>query len=264
MNTNLAQLRPSALESRVSPRLICLFASLLFCVTEGPQVRGQGTFQKLNTGSFVVPSDAENTEGDSFGYYDNITPYQQLVTPAAFPALPPSGIVLTAMSFRVDVSHTPCCASSDERFDSFSVTLSTDPAAPSNWLFAPGADQTTVFSSGPITFHLQTFAQPGPAPFEIRVPFATPFFYEPGRPLLVELGGHATGGNDALVLDYTSSPNLSTRGLSPIGGSVFIRQGGFPLAFEYRIPEPRTDLTFFLAWLLRPVRHGARRFHVAS
>src|SRR4051794_27700756 len=89
-----------------------------------------------STLKFVVPGGTENVEGNSqtsFGGNPQVAArHQQFITPAAIPTLPDEGVMLTDVSFRLNVSPDPTGGGGVENFDNVDVSLSstTRPVSP--------------------------------------------------------------------------------------------------------------------------------------
>lgn len=187
-------------------------------------------FAVVAQGTFMVPPGFENTEGD---FYQPILfgRQQELIRlgSAGFPGLPPAGVILNAMSWRINRSPGPAPTGSSFSLGQCEISLSTEPIEVIGDYYRPGSDRTVVFS-GPLAFTYPTPASK-PAPFNITVSFTQPFFYKPGTPLLIDmLAGDRSPLMDAALVSGTQL--LYFTGGIPDGGPPWILQ------FGYAVPEP--------------------------
>lgn len=185
-------------------------------------------------GTFVVPPEVASTEGDAFqllsGGHD-----QQLIHSGAFPAIPATGVLLTGISFRLDVAQSGA-RGGVYAFSKFDLNASTSPAAGPLGYFVPGADNTLVFA-GPITFTVPNPPPNGPSEFNLAVPFQTPLLYLPGRSLLIDLNTVPSAGGPPL--DATHSGNIDLIVQSSGFPNRFLGQG-FAIQVTFSpIPEPQ-------------------------
>jgi hypothetical protein len=200
----------------------------------------------------VVPGGLTNTEGNSFSgdlFVNGIAHLQQVYSASEFAFLgAPTGRV-DAISFRLDGETGQSFAGV---WPSVSVFVSTTTRSPDSLSAAfsdnIGADVIRVFGGGLV---ISAMDSSQPQPFAVRIPFQTPFLYDPARGNLVidilalgtrnlSLDAQMTFGDgvgrvfanpDALSgtvdtlglvtrFDITPIPEPSTVALLLVGGSV--------------------------------------------
>jgi hypothetical protein len=193
-------------------------------------------------GTFVAPAGWANTEGND----SSQTPFapggnpsfrlQEIVPPAATPALPEAGVLLTGIAFRNDSS---LFFAGVAKLNFVTIILSTSQKAFS-FTFEEnhGSDRTEVFSSGPLQMS-RNISTVQPAPFDIKFAFQKPFFYQAGKGnLVIDISSQSELGG-GFILDATHDLNV----LSLVTGSG--TPVGFPFdrdlvaQFDYiAVPEP--------------------------
>jgi hypothetical protein len=213
----------------------------------------QGTF------SFVLPAGSETVEGNSSsripfdGNPQSPTRSQQFFTPSAFPALPSEGVLLTDISFRLNVDPLPVVGQGVRNFQNIDVVLSTTTKSLSqistiDYDGNHGPDRTVVFS-GSMSFVIPA-PTTTPAPFNIKITFQTPFLYRPSSGTLVT-------EMDVLSSTFADGMNLDAIVLSSPGSMLFLwdranrSSMGLPLQFGYTsVPEPPAKLLLVGGMLL--------------
>lgn len=199
--------------------------------------------------SVVVPSVQATTEGNANNAvpFDDPASYQQVYAASEFGGAP---VVISGIAFRADDFRSAASAT----FTDLTMSLSTTSAAVGSLSvsFASnvGADETVVVDastiSGGLTIgYAQSFA--GPAPFDVVIPFATSFLYDPSAGnLLLEVRSGGRSG-DQLILDLqndgpsgTSTQRLFGAGLSATTGLLDgSNRAGLVTQFQTQpIPEP--------------------------
>lgn len=139
---------------------------------------------------------------------------------------------ITGSFFRADPGTGPV----DWTFATVDVYVSTSPNSPSSMstTFANniGPDNTLVFSGTNVTLSDAGCSGPGVCPFDMSIPFTTPFDYNPANgSLLVELvatGFVGTGFNDAVgfsgpenvVARVVATGTTATTGTLGFGNSI--------------------------------------------
>ncbi len=157
----------------------------------------------------------------------------------------PNGGIISEVAFRVDGTVPFDINMVIPEFElRMSTTPSLLPVLDLDWSRNIGPDETTVFGRGPLPVQY-TSSPPGPNPFQVRIPLATPFRYDPRRGSLLL---------DLFVYDGGVPTRLDSAGLrtaQKISGAV-----GQPFAIDGNsapvmqvvftpIPEP-SALAFFL------------------
>jgi hypothetical protein len=191
----------------------------------------------------ILPGNAATQEGPDYSSYplrDQNGRAQQFYDSSSFVISQPV-LLLEAVAFRVESSPGPF-GSIHETLNRLTVILSTtqitaDQYHVGNWEANHGPDRTVVFD-GPIRFDSDKPAGGGPAPFDLKITFTTPFTYDPskGNLMLDVYHDRPTGGGANLDLFVTSSPFGYGNALGPGGSRV-----NATLATEFfytAVPEP--------------------------
>src|SRR5712692_5009815 len=209
--------------------------------------------------TITAPNGLFNMGGNSaselpFDTGTNSIRYQQVFDASQFGRIGPGGALVTTLAFRV--------AASGQGFDttlpSIRIDLSTTAKAP--YALSPtfaenvGEDDAIVFGTGPLSIRAGGFV--GPGAWDVLVPLARPFFYNPAAGNLLldvrNFGGGSTTYLDAQVTlgdsvsavqaytgDGSGSVN-STTGLPHTGGLITL--------FEVTpVPEPASISVLLLA-----------------
>jgi hypothetical protein len=214
-----------------SPRAV-LAAALVLCV-------GQGAHADT-----IVPNDLVTVEGNSNNaipfFWSQTLRYQQVYSSTDFS----SAVAITGVLFRPDLTfgHAFSATVSSVRIELSTTVFGPDQLQP---IFAlnVGADHTPVFSG---TLQLSSAATgPGPRDFDIRVPFTTPFFFNPSvGNLLLDVSVFATTPFAGSTFDATdrngdSVSRLWTEGVNALTGRI--DSIGLVTAFQTSVaptPEP--------------------------
>jgi len=174
--------------------------------------------------------------------------FQEVIGSGQFPG----PVVISSIRFR---SATGAGAFS-ANYASYRITLSTTPAYPNTngthilpsltYANNVGPDATTVFDA-PVSGSSSGCAAPGPCPFDLVIPFASPFSFDPSKGrLLVDIvwsaaTGTPTGSLDGVqfpdttsstVVSVSGDPSKATGTLS-VGGFVF----GLDTTTNYYFPQ---------------------------
>ncbi len=148
----------------------------------------------------------------------------------------PGPIVITGIRVRSAPGTGPVIIN----YASYKITLSTTQAYPNtnNGHTLPsltyannvGPDATVVYNAS-ATGSSPGCAGAGPCPFDLVIPFATPFSYDPtkGR-LLVDVVSSATSGTPAGSLDGVGFPDSTTSSVASVSGDPTKASGGLLLA----------------------------------
>ncbi len=144
----------------------------------------------------------------------------------------PNGGIISEVAFRVDGTVPFDISRVIADFElRMSTTPSLLPVLDLDWSRNIGPDEMTVFGRGPLPVQY-TSSPPGPNPFEVRIPLATPFRYDPRRGSLLL---------DLFVYDGGIQTRLDSAGLrtaQKISGGV-----GQPFAFDGN-PAPVMQVVF--------------------
>jgi uncharacterized protein (TIGR03437 family) len=151
--------------------------------------------------------------------------FQELIGGGQLPASP---VQIVGMSYRAAPGTGPISGS----IGNISVYLSTSPNYPNtvgggktlmSTTFAnnAGPDKTLVYSASNVTFGDPGCPAPGPCPFDLNIQFTTPFYFNAGGPILVDIlesnlvaksgaedavSSSAPGGSVAEVVGTLGSP----------------------------------------------------------
>jgi len=205
---------------------------------------GQGTFH-------VVPSGLANVEGNSSStalFGTSPLHVVQVYSASEFSFSPGASGLVSSVAFRFD---GPAAQSFSGVWPSLSILLSTTTRTPDS--LSPvfnnniGADSVQVFSGSLFINANNTGASP--RPFEVQVPFSTPFFYNP-----------AMGNLSMSVITTTGAGSFGLDGHDLFGdgvGRVFGANGptsgtvdtfGFVTRFGItEVPEPSTTALLLTA-----------------
>src|SRR5437764_11647904 len=207
--------------------LILAFASQLRC--------GAAT-------TIVAPNNLANTDGNAGDNepFHNSSPLrvQDVYNASEFSAIGAGGGYITALSFRGDAQPQGFITTVTNMQINLSTT--TKSADRLSLVFAEnvGTDDKVVF--GPGLLHLDT----GPGSFGARIPFSSPFYYNPNAGnLLLDLR-NLSAGNAVGTLDAVSTTGDAVSSI--IGGvnssSAFLADTvGYVVQFEVTpVPEPGT------------------------
>jgi len=161
----------------------------------------------LGAETTVLPPGSAEFEDDHFSGVLAYPVHIQEVYHASL--LPQEPLLIRSMWFRRDRLVSPV----GEVMTELQVRLSTTERQPDeldlDMSLNPGADETLVFE-GALSFDSTgTGPAEGPNPFDIEIPFATPFQYDPAAGnLLVDL--QTIGGTGALYVDAADQPDDMT------------------------------------------------------
>jgi hypothetical protein len=200
--------------------------------------------------TLVVPPTYENRRGVIGGVGGQV---QYIIEASAMPAIPPAGVWITGLAFRYPLHTTEGGAV----YGKFDVTLSTTPKNLDQLTVPPrsniGSDAVLVVS-GPRTFPLVAWGGQSIRPFEGKIPFDKPFFYQPTASLLLDFQTEWLGVGDPRI-DFIDVGIPST-GLFGIGSTGVIRQpGGYIMELQYSpVPEPGVCAVLALGCVLLVVR----------
>jgi hypothetical protein len=159
-----------------------------------------------------------------------------LISQIAWRTPPDTGAAsLTATSVQLFASTTSFAPNT-----SFGQTLITDTYATNI-----GPDNTLVFS-GPGNLSSPGCTGPGVCPFDLVIPFDTPFLFDPTQGRLL-LDFHLTGFSGTGFVDareFTFPPGGSLATVSgPLANSTGgVDSGGFITQFSYEVPEPASGV----------------------
>jgi len=217
-----------------------LLPAFLALLLIAPDSLAQGTFgfRQSTVDYFVVGSD--DSEGDNASDFPFRIPdgrLQQFYPASIFSSLS-SAIVIVSVAFRVNGDDS--VGFLQQSFNTVTLMLSTKPSTgtpPSpNFSENRGPDATTVFD-GPITFNAAKSS--GPAPFDIKISFTTPYSYDPKLgDLILELSHDRQFGLGGR-LDAVSSGTpelLGTRNndmSATLVGGVIVTQFGYTSVPEF-------------------------------
>jgi hypothetical protein len=171
----------------------------------------------------------------------------------------PGPILITGMRFRAAAGAGPVSVT----YPSYKITLSTTQAYPNtaNGHALPsityanniGPDATTVFNAA-ISGSSPGCAAPGPCPFDLAIPFATPFLYTPsqGR-LLVDVAWSAPTGTPTGSLDGAGFPDSTSSSVASVSGDPAKTTGtvlllGLVLGLDASVPNYFPQLAFGGGW----------------
>ena len=171
----------------------------------------------------------------------------------------PGPIVITGIRFRAAAGTGPVSVN----YPSYKITLSTTQAFPNTnnahslpsttYASNVGADATTVFNAA-ISGSSPGCAAPGPCPFDLAIPLATPFSYDPltGR-LLVDVVWSAPTGTPTGSLDGQGFPNSNNSSIAGVSGDPAKTTGtlllaGLVLGLDASIPHYFPQLAFGGGW----------------
>ena len=167
-----------------------------------------------STINVVAPNNLTGTEGNSDNSYPfsvaETMRYQQVYAASQFGAIAAGGGMITEIAFRPDAVYGYAFT---HTIANIRIDLSTTTAGPGglSLTFADnvGANDTTVFN-GSLTLNSSFTGPPGgPKNFDILIPLATPFYYNPAAGnLLLDIRNFSSGnsgGNLIPQLDATSA-----------------------------------------------------------
>jgi len=167
-------------------------------------------FASIDVVPNVNASSAGNTSASTITAPMSIE-YQQLLGGGQLPANP---VVITGISFRAAPAEGPVAA----MIGSFSLYLSSSPNYPntntpgktlmsSTFANNVGPDRALVFSSTNVVLSDAGCATPGPCPFDIPIPFTTPYYYSGTGPILIDLfETNVSGTSGALDAESFTGP----------------------------------------------------------
>jgi hypothetical protein len=219
---------------------------ILFCLSAVCVSQAQGTL-------VVVPNEYENKDAETSSAgppftQDSATRYQMLYANNQFLSALPAGGWISAIAFRVDKTH-PLDVSVQVNKLEIRVSTSSRTVEAMSFTFAEnvGADEVVVLPPDS-SFMLTSGHGGNPNPFSIRIPFTTPFFYNPNTgSLVVDFLVHQ-GFRVGAALDVTPDSNpkamAAAAGLFDSPKASFVtRGGGYIAAFEVvPIPEPSPSI----------------------
>jgi len=204
----------------------------------------------------VVPNVQATAAGNQpIALGSNTTRTQQVIGGGQFPG----PVIITGLRFRSATGTGPVNAT----YSSYKVILSTTTAFPNtihghtlpSTTFATnvGPDATTVFD-GPVTASSPGCAAPGPCPFDLELPFSTPFSYDPtkGR-LLVDFVSSAATGTPSGSLDGVVFPDSTSSSVAVVVGDPSTPAGklflaGFVLGLETTSNYYFPQIAFGAGW----------------
>jgi hypothetical protein len=195
----------------------------------------------------VAPNNLGNTEGNSgdttpFGAFGPLRS-QQVYGASQFSAIAQGGGWIDAISFRVDAGSTLGAATTATNLQ---INLSTTAKAPdglsSTFAQNVGANDKVVFGPASLALIGYHSGSTTPQSFSIRIPFSTPFFYDPNAGNLVMDVRNFTGGSSFGVFDgqLTIGDSVSRVVGFVDAPSMFASDSfGFATQFEVTpVPEP--------------------------
>ncbi len=199
----------------------------------------------------VVPNGLDNVEGNSSSadlFRTESTTFQQVFSASAFNFLgAPTGRI-DGISFRFD-------GGSGQSFVGFwpgySVILSTTTQSPDSLSpnFGENAGPDAVVVAGGL-LGILAVDSPGVRAFEVRIPFTTPFFYDPSRGNLSMYIGTAPGST-SLMLDAQFVAGDSVGRVFGDGTSGTVDSLGLVTRFDFTpVPEPSSWLIAGIGALL--------------
>jgi hypothetical protein len=200
------------------------------------------TFQSRSS-ELILPAAAQNTKGSDSSSYPFGVPegrIQQLYPASVFPSTAPI-IEIHSVAFRVNQSQFGFL---HETFDQLTIVMSTTTGQLSiSWDANHGPDRKTLFS-GSIHFDTDHPAS-GPAAFDIKIPFDTPFLYSlSAGNLLLEMSHTRTGGGAGDLDAFPFSTQLLYGGTGQLTGGMIATR------FEYSvIPEPASITLLLLGFV---------------
>jgi uncharacterized protein (TIGR03437 family) len=191
--------------------------------------------------TFVAPGGNTNSTGNASGLFPT-TPvsfeYQELVGGGQLPLNP---VQITGISVRAAPGAGPV----NINIGTLSVSLSSSPNSPntggtlmsSTFASNVGADRTVVYTGNNITWSDAGCSKPGPCQFNnINIVFTTPYRYNAGGPLLIDMSFTNTSGTGALdAASFTGPPGGSVAQVTGTLGSAtgtFAYQGNI-VQFTY-------------------------------
>jgi hypothetical protein len=171
----------------------------------------------------------------------------------------PGPVVITGIRFRAATGTGPVSVT----YPSYKITLSTTQAYPNTngthilpsttYANNVGPDATVVFNAA-ISGSSPGCAAPGPCPFDLAIPFATPFSYDPliGR-LLVDVVWSAATGTPTGSLDGEGFPDSTSSTVASVSGDPGKTTGtlllaGIVLGLDASIPNYFPQLAFGGGW----------------
>jgi hypothetical protein len=195
--------------------------------------------------AFVLPNGFEDKPGNAFtseAFRNGPDRVEQVYAASQFQA--PFGLFITAISVRVDEKET---LSYDAVIPGFQIRLST--FSQSLAALSPfhelnrGSDEITVFN-GDIHLTGRALGTGQPNPFDLRIPFTTPFSYNPSAGHLLiymESFGSTLGSQFIDSHDYGLDSSIARQTWHDSFLSV-VNQG-FIMKFEATlVPEPKSVL----------------------
>ncbi len=171
------------------------------------------------------------------------TRFQEIAGSGQFPG----PVVIAALRLRSSPGTGPV----NQTLSSFQMTLSTTQAYPNttNGHALPsltyannvGPDAAVVYK-GALTLSSPGCQTPGPCPFDIVIPFATPFSYDPGKGrLLIDwltsgATGEPTGSLDGVTFTDSTSSTVALVGSDPTQPTGTLTLGGFVFEIDTAAP----------------------------
>jgi hypothetical protein len=136
----------------------------------------------------------------------------------------PYPVVITGIRFRAAAGAGPVSVN----YASYKITLSTTQAYPNTnsthilpsvtYVSNVGPDATTVFNAA-VSGSSPGCGGTGPCPFDLAIPFATPFSYDPSKGrLLVDLVTSAATGTPKGSLDGVQFPDTTSSSVASVSG----------------------------------------------
>jgi hypothetical protein len=203
---------------------------------------------RLGASPVVVPNANAATEGSisnslPFGSAGTLR-YQQVFSATQFGDFPSGGSLITAIAFRPDaVFASPF----NQEHPSVQIDLSTTAKGPGalSGTFSEnvGVDNVTVYDRGPLTIS-SSFAGPanGPKVFDITIPLATPFFYDPAKGnLLLDIRRFSDQVPGSISFDAVEDATTSLIYAFDVNASEAFPGGGqeYGLVTQFTfVPEP--------------------------
>jgi hypothetical protein len=193
---------------------------------------------------------------------------QELIGPGQF-ASTGGPILISGVAFRSYPGAAPIYGPVLLAFNSLAVYLSTSPKLPgtmsTTYTDNIGPDQTLVFS-GPLTLSSPGCAGPAPCPFDMLIPFTTPFLYNfSSGSLLIDLRITALTESDTGALDAVSFNFPPGGPIATVSGPLSDATGGFDaegdifqVTYTPAVPEP-ASLTLLLAGIVGLAAKGFRQ-----
>ncbi|MEM7412942.1 MAG: hypothetical protein AAF430_22110 [Myxococcota bacterium] len=224
--------RPSAWSARAS---MCATTFLVVCLAWASGVAAA---------TLVTPPEFENEEAGYIGVrFRGESRTQHIFAASMFGA---GEMEISGVRFR----RSPFETIFFQNFDQVEIVLSTTSVAPDQQSSAFAANRgadAAVVRDGPLSIRSQSSDNRSPSPFEVEVPFANPFRYDPALGNLL-LEWKVTGQDGVVVwldadTDGDSRYNVGFASGPDADQAEFLLPFGLVTQFEFTpVPEPSTGL----------------------